>query len=172
MSPATHHWVCKSVGFNALWETLVNKTIISAIAVGILVLAACGSDDGASGVQAEAAQQALDRADDLGMDLDESCVQDLAKQLSDDDAQAIVDEGTDGDPDLSDEGEALTSDLLNCIGDDALIDLFIAGLGESGDNIDEDCLRDKLADVDLSAALSADDTPTELVTAVIECTDL
>ena len=150
----------------------MNKTIISAIAVGTLMLAACGSDDngGGSGVQGEAAQQALDAASELDLDLDESCVNDLANQLSDEDAQAIVDEGSDGDPELSAEGEALTESLLNCVSEDALIDLFIEGLGDDVNTIDTDCLREKLEEIDLAEALDADGSSTELVTAVIECT--
>ena len=142
------------------------------MAAAVVVLASCGDDDGgdAGGVQGEAAQQAIDRGKEAGLELEESCVQDLAKQLSDDDAQAIVDEGADGDPTLSDEGEALTDSLLDCVDKDALIDFFIDDITQSVDNIDTDCLRTKLEALDLSTALEADDPPHELVSAVTDCT--
>ena len=151
----------------------MGKTIMSALAAATLVLAACNSDDGgASGVQGEAAQQAIDEAADEGVELDEGCVNDLAKELSDEDAQAIVDAGPDGDADLSDAGEATTAELLNCIDPDALVDLFIEGMLESGEDIDEDCVREALEGIDLTGVINGEDPSTELVTAVVGCTNL
>ena len=151
----------------------MNKTIISVLAAGTLVLAACNSDDGgASGVQGEAAQQAIDQAADEGIELDEGCVNDLANDLSDEDAQAIVDAGPDGDADLSETGEATTAELLDCIDPDALVDLFIQGMLESGEDIDEDCVREALEDIDLTGVINGEDPSTELITAVVECTNL
>ena len=151
----------------------MRKTILSAAAAATLVLAACNSDDGgASGVQGEAAQQAIDQAADEGVELDEGCVNDLAEDLSDEDAQAIVDAGPDGNPDLSDAGQSTTVELLNCIDPDALVDLFIEGMLESGEDIDEDCMREALEGTDLTGVINGEDPSTELITAVVECTNL
>ena len=146
---------------------------MSAVAAATLVLAACNSDDGgASGVQGEAAQQAIDQAADEGVELDEGCVNDLAKDLSDEDAQALVDAGPDGNADLSDAGEATTAELLNCIDPDDLINLFIEGMLESGEDIDEDCMREALEGIDLTSVISGDDPSSELITVVLGCTNL
>ena len=143
---------------------------MSAVAAATLVLAACNSDDGgASGVQGEAAQQAIDQAADEGVELDEGCVNDLVKDLSDEDAQAIVDAGPDGNPDLSEAGESTTTELLSCIDPDALVDLFVEGMLESGENIDEDCVRDVLEDVDLAATLNSDQAMSDLNNELQEC---
>ena len=150
----------------------MGKTIMSALAAATLVLAACNSDDGgASGVQGEAAQQAIDEAADEGVELDEGCVNDLAKELSDEDAQAIVDAGPDGDSDLSEAGEATTAELFSCIDPDALVDLF-EGMLESGEDIDEDCVREALEGIDLTGVINGEDPSTELITAVVGCTNL
>ena len=117
-------------------------------------------------------QQAIDQAADEGVELDEGCVNDLAEDLSDEDAQAIVDAGPDGNPDLSDAGQSTTVELLNCIDPDALVDLFIEGMLESGEDIDEDCMREALEGTDLTGVINGEDPSTELITAVVECTNL
>jgi hypothetical protein len=151
----------------------MKKSIGATIAVAALVLAACGSDGGggASGVQGEAADAAMAAGTDAGFGFDEACVNDLAKQLSDADAQAIVDSGGQN-SDLSPEGEALSDDLLGCIDNDDLIDQFIIGLTSSGQAVDEDCVREKLEDVDLSQMADDSDLPDEVVVELIECFDL
>lgn len=130
-------------------------------------------DDGGSGgaVQREAAELAIAAAGVQGLELDEECVNEIAAELSDEDAQLIVDAGPDGDPALSAEGEALTTQLLTCVDQDALIDLFVAGLEESGEDFDEDCVRESLEDVDLGAALGEDEAPPELIRAVTDCVE-
>lgn len=152
----------------------MKTTLTATLAAGLLVLAACGDDDdGASGVQGEAASQAIEAAQAEGLALDEGCVNDLAAQLSDEDAQAIIDAGPDGDADLSPEGQALTAELLTCVDQDELIDVFIQGLEESGQEVDENCVRENLEGVDLSSALgSEDEPPAELINAVFECVEL
>jgi hypothetical protein len=151
----------------------MKKSIGATIAVAALVLAACGSDGdgGASGVQGEAADAAMAAGTDAGFGFDEACVNDLAKQLSDADAQAIVDSGGQN-SDLSPEGEALSDDLLGCIDNDDLIDQFIIGLTSSGQAVDEDCVREKLEGVDLSQMADDSDLPDEVVVELIECFDL
>ena len=151
----------------------MKKSIGATIAVAALVLAACGSDGdgGASGVQGEAADAAMAVAAEEGFELDESCVNDLAKQLTDDDAQAIVDSGGQN-SDLSPEGEALSDDLISCIDNDALVDQFVAALAASGQEVDEDCVREKLEGVDLSQMADDSDLPDDVVVELIECFDL
>ena len=132
----------------------MKKTLAIGVAIVGLVLTGCGSDGGSdlSGPQAAAAAATLEQAESGGMALDEECVNDLASQLSDEDAEKIAAED---DADLSPEGEALGMELLGCADQEALIDLFIAGMAGSGDNIDEDCARDKLQDVDIAELVAS-----------------
>lgn len=151
----------------------MKKSIGATIAVAALVLSACGSDGGSSagGVQGEAADAAMALAADEDFDLDESCVNDIANQLSDEDAQAIVDSGGD-DADLSPEGEALSLQLLNCVDGDALIDEFIAGMTADGQEVDEECVRENLEGFDLAELAATGEPSNDLITALIECFDL
>jgi hypothetical protein len=162
-------------------DTMKRSSALAAILV--LVLAACGSDgDGGSGGgdsglsddQAAAAQSAIDEAESGGIELDEACVNDVAAQLSDEDAAKAAAAEPGEDAELSPEGEALGLELLGCADDDALIDLFIAGMNESGETFDEDCAREKLEGLDvasLAAASGGGDPPEELISALIECVD-
>jgi len=156
----------------------MNKSIGALFAGATLVLAACGGGDGggggssAGGVQGEAADIAMSLADDEEFDLDEACVNNLASQLSDADAQAIVDAGTDGDPELSPEGETTTLGILGCIDGDALIDQFITGLAQSGQEVDEECVRENLQDFDLAEITATGEPTSDMISALIECIDL
>jgi hypothetical protein len=176
-------------------ETPVTRKILVLVAAGIMFLTACDDDDGDAvdtvdettadtstdttedsdgsigTVQQQAAELAIAAAGVQGLELDEDCVNEIAAELSDEDAQLIVDAGPDGDPALSAEGEALTTQLLTCVDEDALIDLFVAGLEESGEDFDEDCVRESLEDVDLGAALGEDEAPPELIQAVTDCVE-
>lgn len=148
---------------------------IAALAVGGLLLAACGSDDGgAGGAQGEAADAAMEAAAAEGFELDEGCVNDLAGDLSDEDAQAIVDAGPDGSADLSAEGEALSLELLTCVDSDALVDQFIEGMAQSGEDFDEACAREQLADFDIAELVATGDEtpPTDLIQAMVQCIDI
>jgi len=142
-----------------------------------LTLTGCGSDGngngGLDGPQAEAAAATIRSASEAGLELDEACVDDLAAQLSDDDAEAIA--SGDDDAEISAEGRALGAELLGCADADTLVDAFIAGMTESGQEIDEDCAREKLRDVDIPELVSATengDMPSDLVAALTECVDL
>jgi len=157
----------------------MNKSIGALFAGATLVLAACGGGDGggggggsAGGVQGEAAAVAMSLANDEDFDLDEACVNDLASQLSDADAQAIVDAGTAGDADLSPEGETTTLGILGCVDGDALIDQFIAGMTESGQEVDEACVRENLQDFDLAEIAATGEPTSDMIGALIECFDL
>lgn len=155
----------------------MNKKIISALAAGVLVLAACGSDSGgrASGAQGDAADAAIAAAKEEGVELDEDCVNDLAGKLSDEDAEAIVAAGPDGDADVSAEGEAIGTQLLGCLDNEQLIDLFVSQISASGQAFDEDCVRDGLKDLDLADLASSeegDGAPTEVINAMFKCFEL
>ena len=143
---------------------------IAALAAG-LVLTACGSDDGASisGPQADAAQAAIDSAAEEGLTLDEDCVNDVAGQLSDEDAELAA--AADGDPELSPAGEALTIQLVSCADPDELIESIIGSMNEGGALFDEDCAREALQDLDLTALVSAsgDEPPADFVNALTPC---
>ena len=151
------------------------KSLTPIIMIAALALAGCGgSDGGASDAQAQVAQQTIDAASEAGFDLDEGCVNNIVTELSDDDAQAIVDAGPLGDPDVSAEGSALAGQLVNCISQEALLDEFIVGLEAEGQAFDEACVRENLKDFDLAelAAQGANATPSsEMVAALFECFD-
>jgi hypothetical protein len=153
----------------------VKRLFAPVIVVAGLTLAACGgSDGGTSGAQSEAAQQTIDAAKDAGFDLNKGCVNDIASQLSDDDAQAIVDAGPDGDPDVSTEGSALANQLASCLSQEDLLDEFIIGMKADGQAFDEACVRENLKDFDLRAlaAQGNNAAPTdELLAALFECFD-
>jgi hypothetical protein len=153
----------------------VKRLFAPVIVVAGLTLAACGgSDGGTSGAQSEAAQQTIDAAKDAGFDLNEGCVNDIAGQLSDDDAQAIVDAGPDGDPDVSTEGSALANQLASCLSQEDLLDEFIIGMKADGQAFDEACVRENLKNFDLRAlaAQGNNAAPTdELLAALFECFD-
>ena len=164
----------------------MKKSIVASLAAGVLVLAACGSDsdgasdttpndsiasaittessdadeassDGPDGVQGEAAAAFISAATESGITPDEDCVNDLAAQLSDEDAQAIVDSQPDGSPELSAEGTTLTAQLPTCVDNEDLIDAYITQLQATGEEFDEECVRDGLADVNFAELATAED---------------
>ncbi|MEO1058787.1 MAG: hypothetical protein AAFY28_17920 [Actinomycetota bacterium] len=144
-----------------------------------MILAACGDDDGGSSSdlssdQQSAADAAIDAAAEGEVQLDRDCVEEIASQLSDEDAAAIVDSGG-GDAELSEEGATLSLDLLNCADNEAVIDTFIEGLEQSGQPFDEGCVREGLEDFDVSelaAAGQTGDIPDSLITGLIDCFEL
>jgi len=142
-----------------------------------LLLAACGSDgdggDGESGLdgpQADAARAAVESAAADGIELDQACVDEIASQLSDEDAALAA---ADGDAELSPEGEALSIQLIDCADDGQLVDFFITNLTDGGVPFDEDCAREQLQQLDLKAliATTADggDPPPAFVEALTPC---
>lgn len=91
-----------------------------------LALTACGGDDdgggGGGSVQDQVADMMVDSInetmageDTAGVSIDEDCVRDAAQQLSDDDAQKILDAGPEGDPDVSDDAMDAGESLMECI---------------------------------------------------------
>jgi hypothetical protein len=153
----------------------MKKLMIPTFALALLVLAACGDDDGgsASGVQGEAADQLITSAEAGGLALDEDCINQTAAKLSYADAQAIVDAGPDGDADVSAEAEALQNELFNCIDSGAFADLMMDSLNASGMDVDEGCVRDKAKDLDPAALAESGGQPSDdFVTAMLDCVDL
>jgi len=152
----------------------MRRTLTIAAVTAGLALTACGSDGDSgsdlTGPQAAAAQSAIDGAAADGLALDESCVNDIAAQLSDEDAELAAAEGDD---ELSPEGEALTVSLLTCADEDELVDVFIQGLSESGPTLDEDCAREELQNFDvvevLTAAGEGSDPPQDFIEALTPC---
>ncbi len=134
-----------------------------------------GDSDGgdATGAQAEAADRTIEAAAAGGITLDEECVNEVASRLSDEDAAAIA---AGNNADVSPEGSELSLELLNCADEDQLADMFIDGLSQSGQEFDEECVREKLKDVDMVELVQATQTggqpPTEVVAAMMECVDL
>jgi hypothetical protein len=153
----------------------MKKSLLSVVAGAALVLAACGSDSGASGPQAEAADAAIEAASKEGLELDKDCANKIASELSDEDAKAIADAGADGDPDVSAEGEAIGAKLLSCADNSAVVDFIIKGMKDSGQAFDEQCVRDSLEGVDLADLAASGDNaapPEEVMNALTDCVDL
>ena len=161
----------------------MKKSMTAAILVAGLAFAACSDDDGSgsgsgsgsdgnSDAAKEVAKQTVEAAKADGVNLDEGCVADIADSLSDEDAAAIIAAGPDGDPEISPEGEEMSLGILACVDNDQLVEQFIQGMGDAGEEFDEACVREKLKDFDLSEVAQAGpdaEPPTEMVTAMIEC---
>lgn len=144
----------------------MKSRVLAGIGVGALVLAACG---GGEGPQDEVADMVLEEMSGEGVEMNEDCVRDAAQELSDDDAQKILDAGPGGNADdLSPEaGEAVDS-FIACIDTDALVDQVIDEMvaSEGAENVDVECLRTALSDLDLA---SIDESSPELMSALFEC---
>ena len=118
----------------------MRKKLFSTLAATAVVVSACG---GGGGQQGEVADMVIDAAADGGLELDSDCVNDTASKLSDDDAEKIVEAGTEGDPDVSPEAEALFDEIFNCVDASAFVDTILAEF-EGDESIDADCLREEL----------------------------
>ena len=145
------------------------RRITALLATSVLLFAACGDDDDddAGGVQAEAADEFIDQMEDGDVDPDEECVHTAFADMSDDDAQRIVDAGSDETPDLSPEAMAIVTEATtSCASSEDLLDSIIEGLPEG---VDGDCVRDRLADADFGEIASSGTMPPELEEAITEC---
>lgn len=96
--------------------------LFGTIAIAALALTACGGDDADSGPQGEVADmmiEALDEASEIegveGVEIDEDCIRDKVGELSDDDAQAILDAGPEGDPEVSAQADAIGESMIECV---------------------------------------------------------
>ena len=101
-----------------------------------------------------------------GIDLDRDCVEKMAAKLSDDDAKKLLQAGTEGDAELSAEGEALGDEMFSCVNMDTFVDSILAGLPDDG-SIDRDCMREQLKDIS-----DPNDIQSKATSAVVECMDL
>jgi hypothetical protein len=149
--------------------------IIPVAAVAALAFSACGGDDGGlSGDRQEAVDQLVSEAESAGVELDRSCIEEIAGDLSDEDAAAIVAAGPSGAPELSAEGQAVTDRLFSCVDSDGLADMMIASLESSGVEVDADCVREAMADFDPAELAGAADgeMPDEVFEALFACADL
>lgn len=114
--------------------------LVTIVSASMLVLAACGG--GSGGPQGEVADLFVEVAEDEGLELDRDCVDEATAKLSDDDAQKIVDAGPEGNPDISEEGDAIGDEVFSCISMDSFIDSMVAEM--EGEDVDTDCLREAL----------------------------
>lgn len=153
----------------------MKKARVFLLPVALLAVAACGSDDGGADLtddQQAAADQFMAQ-EDAEIVFEQDCVEEKAAELSDDDAKAIAETGPDGTPELSEDGERLTLELAACIDSDALVDEFITGMQESGEEFDEECVREGLEGFDMAeiaiAGAEGGDIPDGLLSSLIDC---
>jgi hypothetical protein len=109
-----------------------------------------------------------------GLAIDQSCAEDVAARLSDDDAAALVAAGVDGDPELTADGEALGMELFGCLDRDVFIDSLIEEIRASGATVDEGCFRDALSDLemsDLAESMDSDEPPADFMSAILGCVE-
>lgn len=143
-------------------------------AAAALFLGACSSDDGGADLtadQQEVVDALLASAEEEGFGIDESCVEDVAAGLSDEDAAALA-ATVESDEEPTSEQMTAVGELFNCIDRDDFVDSIVEDLETSGATVDADCLRDALADVDMAefiAAVDSDEPPSEFVDAITSC---
>ena len=102
--------------------------LFGTLAIAALVLTACGGGgddggggDGGGGAQDQVADMMIDvlteasEIEGVDVTIDEDCIRDKVGQLSDADAQAIVDAGPDGDPEVSAEADAIGETMIACV---------------------------------------------------------
>lgn len=123
---------------------------LATLTASMLALAACGG--GGGGAQGEVADLFIEVAEGEGLDLDRGCVEKAAEGLTDDDAQAIIDAGVDGDPELGDDAQAVGADIINCVSIDSYVDSIVAGFEEDA-SFDGDCFRDEIGGLDSIEAI-------------------
>jgi hypothetical protein len=155
----------------------VNKLLtisITSLTSLVLLTSACGGDDGDSGGSSDrnnVVDALLDEAGQEGLDLDRDCVSKLAAQLSDDDAEAIIKSlGTEEDPDVSEEADALAGQMFACVSSDSMVDQLMESIG-SQPGMDQDCIRDVLeglsSDDMAEIAASGGDTSSEVMSSLM-----
>ena len=145
------------------------RKITALLASSVLLVAACGGDDddSAGGVQNDAADEFIQEMKDSDVTPDEECVRTAFADMSDDDAQRIVDAGSDENPDLSPEAMAIVTEATaSCASSEDLLNTIIEALPEG---IDGDCVRDKLAGFDFGDVVSSGSLPPEVEQAMTEC---
>ena len=123
---------------------------LAIITASTFALAACGG--GGGGSQGEVADLFIEVAEGEGLTLDRECVEKAADGLTDDDAKAIIDAGIEGDPDISDNAQAVGADIINCVSVDSYVDTIVARF-EEDESFDGDCFRDEIKALDTTEAI-------------------
>ena len=125
------------------------RKITALLASSVLLVAACGDDDDdrrRRRARTTPPTSSFEQMKDGDVDPDEECVHTAFADMSDDDAQRIVDAGSDETPDLSPEAMAIVTEATtSCASSEDLLDSIIESLPEG---IDGDCVRDRLEDAD------------------------
>jgi hypothetical protein len=134
--------------------------LLSALAVTAVVVTACG---GSGGRQSEVADLFMELAPDEGIEFDRTCVEEAAAGLSDADAQQIVEAGTEGNPQLSPEAQAIRTTMFGCDDISAHVDSIISQF-EDDDLIDADCLR-----AEFEGLSTPDEIEEKVVDAALAC---
>ncbi|MCD9624477.1 hypothetical protein [Rhabdothermincola salaria] len=143
-------------------------------AAAALFLGACGSDDGGASLsddQQEVVDALMASAEEEGFGIDESCVEDVAADLPDEDAAALA-ATVEGDEEPPSELMGAVGDMFNCIDPDDFVDSIIEDIEASGGTVDADCLRDAFEDVDMGefiTALDSDEPPPAFLEALTSC---
>lgn len=141
----------------------MTRITIALLAASSLALAACGGSD-SGGDQSQVADELMKLAEDQGFELDRECVEDNAGDLSDEDAQKIVDAGLEGDVELSEEGDAVGAKIFSdCVDAASYIESFVNEFAESDDTIDADCMKKELE------GLSVDEATGKIIDAALAC---
>ncbi len=139
--------------------------------LAIALVAGCSDDDGAGGglsdAQQGAADSAIEQAESIGITLERGCVEDLAGDLSDDDAEAIA-AADGGDAALSAEGEELGARLFDCASQESLVDFFLNAVLDAGE-FDEACARQVLEAADLAATFDDPDAQADVDEQLQDC---
>ena len=111
------------------------KRLLATTLVAGLALVACGSDDDGGG--SDAKDQLYDEltADGAGAVFDEGCLRDLVDDLSDEDAQLLVDNIDATEDELAESGpsEAALEFIGSLLGCADLSDIDLGELGETGE---------------------------------------
>ena len=140
--------------------------VVTGLVVATSVTACTGSDaqDSSGDDQARVAQLLVSTADEEGFGIDTECVTAYAAELSDDDAQALVDAGLAGEADVSAEGAAIGADVFrDCVDAASYAEAVADALAEADASIDADCLRGALS------GLTTDEIDEQLVDRVEDC---
>ncbi len=168
------------------------KKFAAAAIAAVSLLAACGGDDGGDSADGRdvITGQLMEVIGTDGAEADEDCVRDVVAQLSDEDVDAIVAAGPDGDPDVSAEAEDIGMKLAECVTDfgdsldsvepgdvdipegvqvtDAMVDAMVAQMEASGMTVDRDCIGEALEGQDLAALAENAMTP-EVMQSLMGC---
>lgn len=128
------------------------RSITSILVAGLAGLAGCGGSG--EGKQGEVADLFVELAGDQGITLDRDCVEEEAGDMSDADAAAIVEAGSDGSPEMSPEASEIAARMLRCFDAGTYLDSVVEQFENDG-SVDTACLREQLGGLD--SALEIED---------------